>query len=279
MITTAFLVMQFIISAKAGLVNSIEGTANVHVQEMVPAGAPIQTGPNGRVEILLNPGTFLRLGEDSQAVLDSVDLADVQVHILSGSAVIECGSVEKDSPIRVTDGTETVTISKPGTYRFPEDAVSASLDDWNQQRSELIAAANARSAATDAASNNPAFPSQGWPLYPGSVGASIYPGSAWPNGLYPGVASPFSYYPSYLGGYGYGFYQPLGAMPPLVLLYPRPVITRPLPRPVAIAPRPGTATPVTSRPPVPVTRPPSTSRPVSASSHVGARAVGAGGRR
>jgi hypothetical protein len=276
MITTAFLVMQFIISAKAGLVNSIEGTANVRVQEMVPAGAPIQTGPNGRVEILLNPGTFLRLGEDSQAVLDSVDLADIQVHILSGSAVIECSSVEKDSPIRVTDGTETVTISKPGTYRFPEDAVSASLDDWNQQRSELIAAANARSAATDAASNNPAFPSQGWPLYPGAVGASVYPG------VYPGVASPFSYYPSYLGGYGYGFYQPLGATPPLVLLYPRPIIPiipRPLPRPVAIAPRPGTATPGTSRPPVAVTRPPSTSRPVSAPSHASARAVGAGGRR
>ena len=104
MITTAFLVMQFIISAKAGLVNAVDGTVNVHVQEMVPSGAPIQTGPSGRVEILLNPGTFLRLGEDSQVVLDSVDLADVRVRILSGSAVIECNSVQKDSPITVTDG-------------------------------------------------------------------------------------------------------------------------------------------------------------------------------
>ena len=276
MITTAFLVMQFIISAKAGLVNAVDGTANVHVQEMVPAGAPIQTGPSGHVEILLNPGSFLRLGEDSQAVLDSVDLTDVRVRILSGSAVIECNSVQKDSPITVTDGTETVSISRPGTYRFPEDAVSDSLEDWSQQRSELIAKANARSLATDAASNNPAFPSQGWPVYPGAMGPTVYPGSTWPNGLYPGAASPLSYYPSlypsYLGGYGYSFYQPLVAMPPLVL-YPRPIIPRPLPRPVSVTTlRPA---PVTPRPP-PVTRPPATPRP--APSHIGARSIGGGHR-
>ena len=277
MITTAFLVMQFIISAKAGLVNAVDGTANVHVQEMVPAGAPIQTGPSGRVEILLNPGTFLRLGENSQAVLDSVDLTDVQVRILSGSAVIECNSVEKNNPITVTDGTETVSISKPGTYRFPEDAVSDSLEDWSQQRSELIAKANARSAATDAASNNPAFPSQGGALYPGVTALPPYPGSTLPNGLYPGAASPLSFYPSlypsYIGGYGYSFYQPMGAMPPLVLLYPRPIIPRPLPRPVSVTTlRPA---PVTPRP-TPVARPPAAPRP--APSRSSARAIGGGHR-
>ena len=277
MITTAFLVMQFIISAKAGLVNAVDGTVNVHVQEMVPAGAPIQTGPSGRVEILLNPGTFLRLGEDSQAVLDSVDLTDVRVHILSGSAVIECNSVQKDSPITVTDGAETVSISKPGTYRFPEDAVSDSLEDWSQQRSELIAKANARSAATDAASNNTAFPSQGGALYPGATAWPPYLGSTGPNGLYPGVAAPLSYYPSlypslypsYIGGYGYSFYQPMAAMAPLVLLYPRPIIPRPLPvttlRPAPVTPRP-----------TPVARPPATPRP--APSRIGARAIGGGHR-
>jgi hypothetical protein len=273
MITTAFLVMQFIISAKAGLVNAVDGTANVHVQEMVSAGAPIQTGPSGRVEILLNPGTFLRLGEDSQAVLDSVDLTDVRVTILSGSAVIECNSIQKDSPITVTDGTETVSISKPGTYRFPEDAVSDSLEDWSQQRSELIAKANARSAATDAASNNPTFPSQAGALYPGATAWPPYIGSTWPNGLHPVAASPLSFYPSYVGGYGYSFYQPLVATPPLVL-YP-PLIIRPLPRPVPVTLRP---VPVTPRPPI---RPPIASRPAPTShpapagaSRVGARAVG-----
>jgi hypothetical protein len=255
MITTAFLVMQFIISAKAGLVNAVEGTANVHVQELVPAGAPIRTGPSGRVEILLNPGTFLRLGEDSEALLDSVELTDVQVRIISGSAIIECGAVEKDTPIRVTYGTETLSISKPGTYRFPEDAASTSLGAWNQQRSELIAAANARSAETDAAMNNPAFPYQGQPLYPG----------LWPSGPLPGIGSavsPFSFFSAYTGGYR--FYQPFPTMAPL-LLYP-PIIVRPLPRPSPVLPL---------RPPV--TRPPSPSRP--SQPHLGGTRVARGGGR
>jgi hypothetical protein len=278
MITTAFLVMQFIISAKAGLVNAVEGTANVHLQEMVPAGAPIQTGPSGRVEILLNPGTFLRLGEDSQAVLDSVDLTDIQVRILSGSAVIECGSVQKDSPIRVTNGTETLSISKPGTYWFPEEAVFGSLDDWNQQRSELISSANARSAATDAASNNQAFPSQGGLLYPGStLPYGLYPGAASSLSYYPSSYYPSYLYPSYLGGFGYGYGLGYGFyQPPMVLLYPSPIIPRPLPRPVTLTPRPGTVTPVASRPPV--TRPAATPRPVAAPSRIGARAIGGGHR-
>ena len=240
MITTAFLVMQFIISAKAGLVNAVEGTANVRVQELVPAGSPIQTGPAGRVEILLNPGTYLRLGENSEAVLDSVELTNVQVRIPSGSAVIDCSAVEKGSPIRVTDGAATLWISNPGTYRFPEDAGSASLDDWSQQRSELIAAANARSAETDAAMNNPGFPSPGLPIYPGSL---------WPTGPLPGVVSPtgpFSYFPSYVGGYR--FYQPFATLTPFAF-YPPPPVLRIVPRPAPVSPRP------------PVTRPPSPNRP------------------
>src|SRR5215469_7762093 len=120
MITTAFLILQFIISAKAGLVNDVDGTANVRVQEQVAAGQSIQTGPASRVEILLNPSTFLRMDENSEVVLDSVDLANVQVRIVSGSAIIDSGAVEKGSPIQVTDGTETLSISKPGTYRFPD---------------------------------------------------------------------------------------------------------------------------------------------------------------
>src|SRR5437868_4945528 len=84
MLTAAFLIMQFIISAKAGLVNAVEGAANVRVQEQVPAGSPIQTSSTGRVEILLNPGSFLRLGENSLVVLDSVELTNIAVRVLSG---------------------------------------------------------------------------------------------------------------------------------------------------------------------------------------------------
>src|SRR5215469_11672654 len=121
------------------------------------------------------------MDENSEVVLDSVDLANVQVRIVSGSAIVDCGSVEKGSPIQVTDGTETLSISKPGTYRFPDGVAAPLLEDWNQQRSGQIAAANARSADADA-QNNPAFPDQGLPY-----GVPYYPGPAWPYSLTPGV--------------------------------------------------------------------------------------------
>src|SRR5262249_31379411 len=111
MLTTAFLIMQFIISAKAGLVNAVEGDANVRVNQQVNAGAPIRTEATGRVEIQLNPGSFLRLGENSEAVLDSVDLTDIQVRIVSGIAIIESTAVDKSTPIHVTDGDRTQLIA------------------------------------------------------------------------------------------------------------------------------------------------------------------------
>ncbi len=121
MLTAAFVMMQFIISAKAGLVNAVEGTANVRLQEQVQAGAVIQTAPKSRVEILLNPGSFLRLGENSEALLDSVDLTNIAIRILAGDAIVESSSIDKDSPIRVTDGSLNVLIVAPGKYRFSEN--------------------------------------------------------------------------------------------------------------------------------------------------------------
>jgi len=110
MLATAFLVMQFIISAKAGLVNAVEGVTNVRVQQQVPAGTLIQTGSTGRIEVLLNPRSFLRLGENAQVVLDSVELTNIAVRILSGSAIIEATTIDKDNPIRVTEEQLTVLI-------------------------------------------------------------------------------------------------------------------------------------------------------------------------
>jgi len=63
---------QFLVSTKAGLVNYVQGTATVKPATSVPAGKIVQTGPGAAVEILLNPGSYLRLGENSQVVLDRV---------------------------------------------------------------------------------------------------------------------------------------------------------------------------------------------------------------
>jgi len=122
----AALLVQYVVSVKAGLVNDVQGTANVAMMQTVNAGRPIKTGGDGYVEILLRPGSFLRLGEDSEAILDDTDLSSVRVTILYGPALVEAAEINKDHPITITTGNLTTKIRNSGIYRF-ENGVATVL--------------------------------------------------------------------------------------------------------------------------------------------------------
>jgi hypothetical protein len=124
MFKAAIVVLQFMISAQAGLVNYVEGPANVQLHQQVPVGTPIQTGPQGHAEILLNPGSFLRLGENSTVVLDSVELTEIAIRVVSGTVLIESAEIDKETPIRVTTGNLSTLIVSSGLYRFSDDTAS-----------------------------------------------------------------------------------------------------------------------------------------------------------
>src|SRR5437016_5831905 len=117
------LMMQFVVSKKAGLVNYVQGSANVKATATVPAGTPIETGAAGAVEILLNPGSFLRLGENSAAVLEQVELTDISIRITRGSAVIEANGFDKKAPLKVTNGNLKMEIIDDGVYSFSDGKV------------------------------------------------------------------------------------------------------------------------------------------------------------
>jgi hypothetical protein len=119
--------MQYVVSVKAGLVNHVQGTANVVEMEQVRQGHSIQTDYNGYVEILLTPGSFLRIGESSSVVLDGVELESVSLRVLKGPAVIEVVDINKKYPIKVTTGDLTTNLIAPGIYRF-EDGVATVID-------------------------------------------------------------------------------------------------------------------------------------------------------
>jgi FecR-like protein len=123
----ALVLMQYVVSVKAGLVNHVQGTANVAEMEMARPGHPIQTGADGYVEVLLTPGSFLRLGENSAVVLDGVQLESVSLHLVDGPAVIEVIEIDKNHPIKVTTGKLTMNVVAPGIYRFA-DGIATVLD-------------------------------------------------------------------------------------------------------------------------------------------------------
>ena len=119
-----FLLLQSVISIKPGFVHFADGEANVRKFQQVEPGKAIRTGPNSRVEIGLGPDSLLRLDENSAAVLESIDKADVSVRIESGTALVEVEKVDKSDRIRISFGDLKTAIDSKGVFRFSQDSVS-----------------------------------------------------------------------------------------------------------------------------------------------------------
>jgi hypothetical protein len=235
MLTSVLLLMQFVVSAKAGFVNYVDGTATVRRQQQVQVGAPIQTQSGSHVELLLSPGSFLRIGENSQVVFDSVDLSNIEVRVVSGSALIESATINKDFPIHVTSGGVKVSIVAAGMYRFSADsafvlngklhddysgamvkkgqqvaglagsnhvekfepAVSDDLDAWSEQRDGDLSKANVLAYRDRSASYYNSFANY--------ATFGVYPlDAAW---LYSGFLGGYTFLPfqGYRSFYGYSY--------------------------------------------------------------------------
>src|SRR5215470_12465484 len=114
---------QFIVSTKAGVVNYVQGASTVKAATTAPAGKEIGTGPGGAVELLLNPGSYLRMGENSRVILEKVELYDIAIRILEGSMVVEANGFNKDLPLHVSTGDLKMEIIKDGIYLFADGKV------------------------------------------------------------------------------------------------------------------------------------------------------------
>jgi hypothetical protein len=88
----------YVISAKAGGVNYTQGKVAVSKNtrsgyllkgDRLEIGEKVSTGTDGRAEILLNPGSFVRLGENTEFEFVSTSLDDLKLKLLRGSAMFE----------------------------------------------------------------------------------------------------------------------------------------------------------------------------------------------
>ena len=89
----------YVISAKAGGVNYTQGKVAVARNDSrsgylikgdkLEAGEKVSTGTNGRAEILLNPGSFVRLAENTEFEFVSTSLDDLKIKLSRGSAMFE----------------------------------------------------------------------------------------------------------------------------------------------------------------------------------------------
>jgi len=116
----------YVISAKAGAVNYVEGKVSVARQEgksgyllkgdELEIGDVVSTGADGRAEILLNPGSFVRLAENSVFEFASTALEDLQLNLKGGSAMLEV-ITDNEFTFAVNTPKAKLFIVKSGVYR------------------------------------------------------------------------------------------------------------------------------------------------------------------
>jgi hypothetical protein len=110
----------------AGTINYVEGQASLGGVALSPQSVGSATlQPNqlldtgsGYVEVLLTPGAFLRLGHDSEARMITAGLADTQVELVRGSAMLEVDQLIKGTDLSVIVNGATARIEKTGLYDF-----------------------------------------------------------------------------------------------------------------------------------------------------------------
>ena len=111
--------------ARPGTVNYVEGQAAMGGQSLDAKSVGTELGEgrsittlNGKAEILLTPGVFLRLGPNSSARLVKASLTDIEVQLDQGHAMIEADQVFPENHLRVTEGSFAIDLQKKGLYDF-----------------------------------------------------------------------------------------------------------------------------------------------------------------
>jgi hypothetical protein len=109
-----------------GTINYVEGQAMLNGQSLAPNAAGYTIAqPNqsietqaGFVEVLLTPGAFLRIGHNSEVIMQSLGLANLQLQVVHGSAMIEVADLVKGTTMQINMNGATTEIEKRGLYEF-----------------------------------------------------------------------------------------------------------------------------------------------------------------
>jgi hypothetical protein len=112
--------------AQPGTLNYIEGQASIDSQPLNQnsvGNAGLQPGQtlatqNGRVEVLLTPGVFLRVADNSAVRMDSPGLSNTAVTLQSGRAMVEVAEILPANNLVVTENGAGIRLDKRGVYDF-----------------------------------------------------------------------------------------------------------------------------------------------------------------
>ena len=116
-------------SALPGTLNYVEGNASIGTQALdsksigsteLKPGQSLVT-EQGKAEVLLTPGVFLRIGDHSSVKMISPSLTDTEISIDKGRAMVEVAEIHPENDILVTENGTTTRLLKTGLYDFDQD--------------------------------------------------------------------------------------------------------------------------------------------------------------
>jgi hypothetical protein len=120
-----------------GTVNFTEGQVTLNGQSLPPysthaaavSGNQVLETRDGKAEVLLTPGVFFRLGENSAMRMISTKLEETRVDLLHGTGMLEVTDHPKESDLTVGMAGSQTMIEKPGLYGFNAERGTVSALD------------------------------------------------------------------------------------------------------------------------------------------------------
>jgi hypothetical protein len=120
---------QSVISTHSGVVHFFEGAVYLNDQPLeshlgkfptIPQGGELRTA-KGRAEVLLTPGVFIRVGEQSNIRLVANQLSDTRVELMTGSAVVDSAEPVSGTSVKLLYKNWSVHFLEQGVYRVNSD--------------------------------------------------------------------------------------------------------------------------------------------------------------
>jgi hypothetical protein len=223
-----------------GAVNYVEGQVSINGKPITSKNVgSVQLGQNqvlttdiGKAEVLLAPGTVVRVGYHSELHMISAGLSDTRIELVRGEAMVEVTDPHPSESLRILNHGASVKLVKNGLYSFSADTPRVSVYEGKavvvagdksvtlgKGRQTFLATDTLRSAHFDrntgdlymwskARDGYLAQAGQSWVSYYGGT-PGYWNGAGWYwNPYYSGYAfvpGSFLYSP-----FGYGFYSPFG---------------------------------------------------------------------
>ena len=131
---------KWVITAKAGGVGHVEGAVAIARKQgrsgillkgdNVEVGDRVSTGADGKAEILLNPGSYLRIAENTAFEFKTTALEDLKILVDRGSVILEVYA-GNDFQVTVSTLKEEYSLLQTGVYRIDVAADgNARLEVW-----------------------------------------------------------------------------------------------------------------------------------------------------